>query len=55
MRGLNARIEQLLQIASDYSSLPDLRTMELYEIRFFYEPLISGLAAQQREDMKSGK
>lgn len=29
----------LIQICRDYSTLPDLRTIELYEIRFFYDAL----------------
>jgi len=40
---------QLLQIATDYNSLPDLRTLELYEIRFFYEPLIPNLIEYQKK------
>lgn len=31
--------EMLLQICADYPGLPDVRTMTLGEIRFFYNPL----------------
>ena len=31
--------EMLLQICSDYRCLPDLNTMTMSQIRFFYEPL----------------
>jgi len=37
------------QICADYNSLPDVRAMTIGEIKFFYEPLIPGLAKQQRE------
>jgi hypothetical protein len=45
--GVTGVMVQLLQIATDYSSLPDLRTLELHEIRFFYEPLIPNLIEYQ--------
>ena len=45
-------MNQLLQIAADYPGLPDVRTLELYEITFFYEPLIDGLVREQQEEMK---
>lgn len=44
---------QLLQIAADYSSLPDLRKITVDEISFFYEPLIKGLCKMQQEEMKN--
>lgn len=44
---------QLLQIAADYSSLPDLRKITVDEISFFYEPLIKGLCKMQIEEMKN--
>lgn len=43
---------QLLQIAADYSSLPDLRKITVDEIRFFYESMIAGLIKMQIEEMK---
>lgn len=53
MLGVSGIITQMLQIASDYSGLPDIRTMELFEIRFFYKPLIPGLIEAQKS--KRGK
>ena len=44
---------QLLQIAADYNSLPDLRKITVDEISFFYEPLIPGLIEMQKEKMKN--
>lgn len=35
--------EMLLQIALDYHSLPDVRTLTMSEIRFFYEGLRASL------------
>lgn len=29
----------MIQICREYPGLPDIRTLELYEIRFFYEGL----------------
>lgn len=48
-------MSQLLQIATDYNSLPDLRDIELHEIRFFYETLISNLIEYQKKANKDGK
>ena len=36
---LNVYTEMLLQISRDYSTLPDIRTMSITEIRFFYDGL----------------
>ena len=36
--------EMLLQICRDYATLPDPRTLRLYEIRFYY----AGLRAELR-------
>lgn len=38
----------LLQIASDYPGLPDVRTLRLFEIRFFYEGLRPALKKHTR-------
>jgi hypothetical protein len=45
----------LLQIAMDYPSLPDLRTLKLHEIRFFYEGIRASLheRAKRRREQKS--
>ena len=40
--------EMLWQICRDYSGLPDVRTLKLSEIRFFYE----GLRAELKEVTK---
>lgn len=45
-------ITQILQICTDYNGLPDIRTMTLNEIRFFYEPLIDSLVKAQIESKK---
>jgi hypothetical protein len=37
--------EMILQIARDYSGIPDVRTLKASEIRFFYE----GLRAELKE------
>ena len=50
--GISGVAYQLLQIAADYSSLPDLRKITVDEIRFFYEPMIAGLVKMQIEEMK---
>ncbi len=42
---INVYTEMLLQICRDYSTLPDIRTMTLSEIRFFYNGLRSELKA----------
>ena len=34
----------------DYSSLPDYRTLEIHEIRFFYMPLLPGLLKMKPKD-----
>lgn len=52
MLGVGGICNQLLQIAADYSSLPDLRKITVDEIRFFYEPLIPGLIKMQKDAMK---
>lgn len=54
IHGLGAVSEQMLQVAADYAGLPDIRTLTIPEIRFFYEPLIDQLASDQRERMKKG-
>ena len=36
--------EMLLQIARDYSGLPDVRNLKAHEIRFFYNGLRAELA-----------
>lgn len=43
--------EMMLQICRDYAGLPDVRKMQLHEIRFFYE----GLRAELKEHTKHGK
>jgi hypothetical protein len=50
--GVEGICKQLLQIAADYSSLPDLRKITVDEIRFFYEPLIPGLNKMYIESNK---
>ena len=50
--GVNGICIQLLQIAADYSSLPDLRKITVDEIRFFYEPLIPGKIKMYQESNK---
>ena len=40
--------EMLLQVCRDYPGLPDPRTLQLCEIRFFYE----GLRAELKEHTK---
>lgn len=41
--------EMLLQVARDYSGLPDCRTLRAHEIKFFYD----GLRAELKEHTKS--
>lgn len=41
--------EMLLQICSDYPGLPDVRTLSMSEIRFFYE----GIRLQLQKATKS--
>lgn len=36
-------LEMMLQICTDYPGLPDVRTLTLREIRFFYNGLRDGL------------
>lgn len=43
---LTVYTEMLLQITRDYNGLPDVRTLKISEIRFFYEGL--------REELKRG-
>lgn len=40
--------EMILQVARDYSGLPDVRSLSMTEIRFFYE----GLRAELRKATK---
>ena len=42
---LNVYTEMLLQICRDYSCLPDIRTVKISEIRFFYDGLRGELKA----------
>ncbi len=35
--------EMILQISTDYSGLPDVRTLSINEIQFFYEGIREGL------------
>jgi len=49
---------QILQIAADYPGIPDVRTLSIRQVRFFYEPLIPGLIKMQikdRENKNRGK
>jgi len=39
----------------DYSSLPDLRTLKVHEIRFFYESLIPELIKHQKKVQENGE
>lgn len=39
----NVYTEMYLQICRDYSGIPDARTLEAHEIRFFYDGLRSEL------------
>jgi len=38
----------MIQIATDFNGLPDVRTMSIEDIWFFYEPLIPGLIKVQK-------
>ena len=49
VRGVGGKIMQILQVASDYPGVPDVRTLKLHEITFFYEPLIPGLLKTQNK------
>jgi len=46
--GISGVNSQILQICSDYNGLPNIKDLELYEIRFFYKPLIQGLIEAQK-------
>ncbi len=50
-RGLGAIQSALLQIARDYSGLPDIRTLSLSDILFYYDGLRAELV--QRTTVKS--
>ena len=50
--GIRPILEQMAQICADYSGLPDIRTMIIPEIRFFYSRLLPGLLEMQMEAMK---
>lgn len=43
MRGVGGVAIMLKQIYRDYASLPDFRTIEIHEIRFFYDGLRADL------------
>jgi len=49
-RGLGAIQSALLQVARDYSGLPDIRTLRLSEILFYYDGLQAELV--QRTTVK---
>lgn len=38
----------LVQISLDYASLPDVRTLELSDIRFYYNGIRAQLLAQKK-------
>lgn len=40
--------EMMLQVARDYSGIPDIRTLTLDEIRFFYDGLRAELKAHSK-------
>jgi hypothetical protein len=42
-----------LQITADYPGLPDVRTLTIPEIRFFYEPLLPGLKEDQKKEIEN--
>lgn len=48
-------LSQLLQIATDYATLPDLNTIDIDDITFFYNPLIDNLVKFQKDLNKNGK
>ena len=50
-RGLGAIRSALLQVARDYSGLPDIRTLRLSEILFYYDGLQAELV--QRTTVKN--
>ncbi len=43
MRGMHGVSVMLLQVCRDYPGLGDFRTLELFEIRYFYEGLRADL------------
>lgn len=47
--GIGGICSMLLQICSDYSSLPNIRDITIEEIRFFYSPLRKSLIESQLE------
>jgi hypothetical protein len=51
--GISGISSQLIQIAADYNSLPDLNKITVNQIRFFYEPMINGLIKMQRKEAES--
>lgn len=55
--GVSGICSKLLQICSDYSSLPDIREITIEEIDFFYKPLLPSLIESQIEikKLKKGK
>ena len=48
---INVYTEMLLQICRDYSTLPDIRTITISEIRFFY----NGIRSELKSHTKPGK
>lgn len=50
VRGIDAIGEQMLQIAADYNGLPDVRTLTIPEIRYFFSGLIYGLIERQKKE-----
>ena len=52
VNGVGAIQEQLLQICADYAGLPDVRTLTVPEIRFFYAGLLPGLIEMQKKENK---
>jgi hypothetical protein len=43
------------QICSDYSGLPDIKTMDLSDIFYYYVPLIPSLIEAQKQMKRSNK
>jgi len=43
----------LVQICLDYSGLPDVRTLDISEIRFFYDALRPSLLAKKPKTPKA--
>jgi len=46
--------EMMLQICLDYSSIPDVRTLSMSEIRFFYNGIRSKLQSETKPRDKKG-